>query len=213
MSQTEPHQTEPPLPFPPAPDDRTAHLLHFLILADRMKQIERRNYVGNTDRRENDAEHCFHMALCLLVLHKEVAFEADLGHALALVLVHDLVEIYAGDTFAYDPAAVAGQAEREQAAARRIFGEDLPADVGATFQTLWEEFEEKRTPESRLANACDRLQAFLQNYVTGGRPWRENGVTEAQTHGRTDFAAGVDPAFARLFAEIYRRAGTEGLWG
>lgn len=192
--------------------DRHRQLFDFLVLADRMKQIERRNYVGDTDRRENDAEHSYHMALCLLVLHRETDLEVDLGRALALVLVHDLVEIYAGDTFAYDPEAVAGQAEREEAAAARLFGSELPADTGAYFAELWREFEAKQTPESRLANACDRLQAFLQNYIGRGRSWRENGVTPETTFPRTNLARDTAPVFAELLREIYNRADAENLW-
>ncbi len=193
--------------------ERNTKIFDFLVLADRMKHIERRNYVGGSPRHENDAEHCFHMALCLLVLHKEVGFEADLGRALAMVLVHDLVEIYAGDTFAYDAAAVAGQAEREQEAARRLFGDELPAETGAYFAELWRELEEKTTPESRLANACDRLQAFMQNYIADGRPWREHGITPERTTMRTDLPRQTDPVFGELLDEIYRRANAAKMWG
>ncbi len=194
---------------------RSEKLFDFLVLADRMKHIERRNYVGGSERRENDAEHCFHMGLCLLLLHREMGNEidVDLGRALALVLAHDLVEIYAGDTFAYDAAAVAGQTVREEEAARRLFGDELPADTGTYFMKLWREFEEKRTPESRLANACDRLQAFLQNLIADGRPWRENGVTKERTYSRTDFARDTAPIFGELLDEIYRRADAGEMWG
>lgn len=192
--------------------ERNEKLLDFLVLTDRMKHIERRSYVGDSPRHENDAEHCFHMALCLLVLHKEIGFEADLGHSLAMVLVHDLVEIYAGDTFAYDATSVVGQAEREQEAAQRLFGEELPADTGAYFAALWEEFEAKTTPESRLANACDRLQAFMQNYIADGRPWREHGITSERTTMRTNFPRATDPVFGELLDEIYRRAGEKKMW-
>ena len=177
-----------------------------------MKQIERRNYVGDTERRENDAEHSFHMMLCVLALHSEVGFDADLGRTLSLCLVHDLVEIYAGDTYAYDAAAVAGQAEREEAAALRLFESEMPADTGTHFMALWREFEAKETPEARLANACDRLQAFLQNYIGQGRSWRENGVKKEMTLTRTNFARDTAPIFAELLDEIYRRADEENLW-
>ncbi|MBC8143214.1 MAG: HD domain-containing protein [Armatimonadetes bacterium] len=192
--------------------ERNQQFFDFLVLADRMKQIERRNYVGMTDRHENDAEHSYHMALCLLLLHRETDTPVDLGRALSLVLVHDLVEIYAGDTFAYDAAAVAGQAEREEVAAKRLFDDELPADTGAHFMELWREFEAKETPESRLANACDRLQAFLQNYIAAGRPWRENGVTPETTRPRTNVARETAPVFEELIDEIYARADAEKLW-
>jgi putative hydrolases of HD superfamily len=148
----------------------------------------------------------------LLVLHKEVDFDVDLGRALSLVLVHDLVEIYAGDTYAYDAAGAAGQQARELEAADRIFSEDLPADTGAYLRDLWDEFEAKVTPEARLANACDRLQAFLQNYLGKGRVWQENGITPERTFFRTEVARKTDPVFGELLDELYRRAAEEDLW-
>src|SRR3954463_10576472 len=96
---------------------RLSHILDFLLLTDRFKTIERKGYIADGSRRENDAEHTWHMGLFALLLHKELGFDVDLGRVLTLVLVHDLVEIHAGDTYAYDDAACTGQAEREIAAA------------------------------------------------------------------------------------------------
>jgi len=196
----------------PADPQRLHSLIDFLVVADRMKSIERRTYVGGSERRENDAEHCWHMALCALLLHREVGIEADLGHTLSLVLVHDLVEIYAGDTYAYDDAALVGQAEREAAAADLLFG-DLPADVGARMRSLWDEFEAGKTNEAKIARACDRMQGFLQNFIAEGRSWREHGVTPERTKVRMQPAYDADPVFGELLDVLYARAQTRGYFG
>ncbi len=147
---------------------RLSHILDFLLLTDRFKTIERKGYIADGSRRETDAEHTWHMGLFALLLHKELGFDVDLGHVLTLVLIHDLVEIHAGDTYAYDDAGCAGQAEREAEAARKLFAE-LPADLGASLHDWWREFEEGATPEARFAKAIDRLQGFSQNYNSGGQ--------------------------------------------
>jgi putative hydrolases of HD superfamily len=192
-------------------EGRLAAILDFLVLIDRFKMIERKGYVGDASRRETDAEHTWHMAMFALLLHGELGFEADLGHALRLVLVHDLVEIFAGDTYAYDDAARAGQEEREMLSAERLFGM-LPPDLGGRLHGWWREFEEARTPEARFAKAVDRLQGFAQNYLSGGRAWRENGITRERTRLRSDFPAATDPALKALVDMIYARADEAGLW-
>jgi putative hydrolase of HD superfamily len=195
------------------PPDRAAALLGFLALADRLKAVERRGRVklpDGTTRRENSAEHCWSLALVALLLHREVAAEIDLGHALALVAVHDLVEVEAGDTYAYDPAGRATQAAREAAAADIVFAA-LPPDLGPRLRALWEEFEAGETAEARFAMGCDRMQGFLQNVLSGGLAWRENGVTLADTLPRMQPAMQVDPAFATLIGALYDRARQGGM--
>ncbi|MCA1941015.1 MAG: HD domain-containing protein [Caenispirillum bisanense] len=194
--------------------DRLQRILDFLEFADRFKFVERRGYLTGGERRENDAEHCWHMALVAMVLHGELEDPAsvDLGKALRLILVHDLVEIEAGDTYAYDDAAIEGQEEREQRAADRIFGL-LPDDLGAELRALWEEFEARETPEARFAKACDNFQGFMQNVISGGRAWRENGVGREDTRRRTDFPRTVDPAFDALLGRLYARTDREGSFG
>ena len=192
---------------------RATALLDFLALADRLKTVERRGLVplpDGTTRRENSAEHCWNLALIALLLHREVAAEIDLGHALSLIAVHDLVEIEAGDTYAYDPAGRATQVERETAAAAIVFGA-LPADLGVRLRALWEEFEAGETPEARFAMGCDRMQGFLQNVLSQGASWRAHGVTRADTAPRMDPAMAVDPAFATLIGALYERARTGGM--
>ncbi|WP_137126554.1 HD family hydrolase [Roseomonas sp. HF4] len=188
--------------------ERAAAILDFLAVADRLKTIERRGRVVLPDgasRRENSAEHCWSLALIGVLLHGDVSAPLDLGRALAMVAVHDLVEIEAGDTFAYDAAARATQAAREEAAAETLFGL-LPEDLGQRLRALWQEFEAGATPEARFAAACDRMQGFLQNVLSGGQAWKEHGVTRADTLPRMAPAMDADPAFAALIGRLYDRA-------
>lgn len=188
--------------------ERADAILGFLALADRLKTVERRGRVVLPDgatRCENSAEHCWSLALIGTLLHAEVAGTVNLGRALMMVAIHDLVEIEAGDTFAYDAAARATQAVREAAAAETVFAL-LPADLGTRLRALWEEFEAGITPEARFAMACDRMQGFLQNVLSGGIAWREHGVTRADTAPRMDPAMAVDPVFAMLIGRLYDRA-------
>lgn len=192
--------------------DRIAAILDFLLLADRLKNVLRMGEVPGAARRENSAEHSWHMALTACLLHGELGFEADLGHTLALALVHDLIEIEAGDTYAYDAAGVAGQAEREELAARRVFA-PLPPDLARRLHAMWREFEEGATPEARLAKAADRVQGFMQNIAADGSVWKRNGITRERTAIRTDFPRSVDPAIAALVELLYARADEGGMWG
>jgi putative hydrolases of HD superfamily len=130
---------------------------------------------------------------------------------LTLILVHDLVEIYAGDTYAYDDVGAVGQAEREIAAAERLFA-GLPPDLGTRMHAWWREFEAAKTPEARFAKAIDRMQGFAQNYNSGGLAWRENGIARERTFQRTALPSGVDPALRAVIDELYSRADREGLW-
>ncbi|MBK1657117.1 HD domain-containing protein [Paracraurococcus ruber] len=190
-------------------------LLGFLALADRLKTVERRGLVPLPDgtlRRENSAEHCWTIAVVALLLHREVAAETDLARVLSMLAVHDLVEVEAGDTYAYDPAGRATQVERELAAADIVFAR-LPPDLGPRLRALWEEFEAGETPEARFAMACDRTQGFLQNVLSGGRAWRDHGVALADTRPRMAPAEAVDPAFAALIGALYDRARQGGMFG
>jgi putative hydrolase of HD superfamily len=157
--------------------ERIAAQLGFLREADKLKSILRHSRVTFADRRENDAEHSWHLALTAMILAEHAEPGLDLLRTLEMVLIHDLVEIDAGDTIAYaDSAAKAAQAERERAAAERLFGM-LPADQGGRMRGLFDEFEERRTREARFARALDRVQPILQNVHTRGATWRANGVT------------------------------------
>lgn len=194
--------------------DRMSAILDFLALADRLKHIERRGETARPDgtsRRENSAEHSWNVALVAVLLHGEMPEpRPDLGHSLAMIAAHDLVEIEAGDTFAYDEAHLLTQAAREKAAADIVFG-TLPPDLGAKLRGLWEEFEDGLTPESHFAMACDRAQGFLQGVIGTGH-WRDAGIAEAQTHGHMKRARDVAPVFETLIATLYDRARTGGMF-
>jgi len=154
--------------------------LRFLLEADRLKGVLRQSRITDGSRRENSAEHSWHLGLMSLVLGQYAPPGTDLSRVTAMVLVHDLVEIDAGDLFVYAGAqAQADQEEAERAAADRLFAL-LPASQGAEFRALWDEFEERRTPEAKFARALDRLQPMLANYQLGGGTWTQHGVTASQ---------------------------------
>ncbi len=157
--------------------------IDFILEADRLKQVLRQSVLTDRSRRENDAEHSWHLALMAIVLAEYGPAGCDLGRVLQMLVVHDLVEIDAGDSFIYDEAAQASKAEREQAAARRIFAM-LPEGQGARLAALWEEFEARESPEARFAAAMDRLEPLLLNFQTGGATWRPNGIRRAQVVAR-----------------------------
>ena len=164
--------------------DRLEHQLAFLLEVDRLKQVERQTSIVGDLRRENTAEHSWHLAMFALVLAEWSDDPVDLTKVLALCLVHDLVEIDAGDTFAYDTSGSATKATRERAAAERLFAL-LPPDQGAWFHDLWLEYEAMETPESRFANAVDRLQPVMLNHIAGEQsPWVRHRVTHLQIVAR-----------------------------
>lgn len=156
---------------------RLERQMQFVLEADRLKQVFRQTLLMDGSRQENDAEHSWHLALMALLLQEHAdAAELDLPKVVAMLVIHDIVEIDAGDTFAYDPQANTDKAEREQAAAERLFGL-LPEDQGQWFRELWDEFEQRETGEARFAAALDRLQPLFHNYRTQGAAWRRHGVT------------------------------------
>jgi putative hydrolase of HD superfamily len=168
---------------PPA-SARLARQMGFIQEIDRLKGVLRRTLLMDGSRYENDAEHSWHLAV-MAVLLKEYANDASLNleRVIKLVLVHDLVEIDAGDTYCYDEAGHLDKAAREQAAADRIFAL-LPGDQAAEIRALWEEFEARVTPEARFAAALDRVQPLLHNYCTGGRIWKQHGVCSGKVRDR-----------------------------
>jgi acetyl esterase/lipase/5'-deoxynucleotidase YfbR-like HD superfamily hydrolase len=158
-------------------DDRLKAQLAFLLEIDKLKLVQRRNELADASRRENTAEHSWHLVLFAMTL-AEQSPGIDSAHAVRLVAVHDLVEIDAGDTFFWDTKGYEDKEDRERAAAKRLFGL-LPADQAAEYEALWEEFEAAETPEAVFANAVDKLAPVLLNSHSGGRSWRENGITAA----------------------------------
>lgn len=162
------------------PMDPLDSQLRFLSEADQLKTVLRQSTLIDVSRQENSAEHSWHLALMALVLQGHAPAGTDISRAVAMVLLHDLVEIDAGDLFVYaGEEAQARQEVAERAAADRIFAL-LPAPQAATFRALWDEFEERRTQEAKFARALDRLQPMLVNYQTGGGTWLAHGVTADQ---------------------------------
>jgi len=159
-------------------NDRLARQIAFIVEADKLKAVLRRNPLTYGSRLENSAEHCWHLALTAMALVEYAPPGVDLLRVLELIAVHDLVEIDAGDTFAYDVAGHDTKHERERLAAERIFGL-LPPEQARELRARWDEFEEVTTPESRYANALDRLQPLLQNMQADGGSWRAHHVTRA----------------------------------
>lgn len=162
-------------PGDPGSGARMARQLQFLVEVDRLKSVLRMTAVGGGGRRENSAEHSWHMAVMAPLLAEHAAESVDLLRVMKMVVIHDVVEIDAGDAFAFDPAANHGKEERERAAAERIFGL-LPEDQAGELRALWDEFEERLTPDARFANALDRLSGVLQNHRNGGGTWLEHKV-------------------------------------
>ena len=176
-------------------------LLDLLARSDALKHVERAALTGA--RRETSGEHCWQVALVAVLLHPQAPDpKPDLGRVLAMIAAHDLVEIEAGDTFAFDEAGLATQAAREAAAARK-----LPDALAA----LWAEFEAGGTPEARFAMGCDRLQGFAQQVECGAPAWREAGLTRARSLRRMQPALDLGPPFAPMIEALYGRAMAEGL--
>ena len=155
----------------------------FIAEVDKLKNIFRRTILTDSSRRENDAEHSWHLALMAIVLEEYAAEPVNLGRVLAMVTVHDLIEIYAGDTFAFDAAANQDKAQREQAAAEKLFGM-LDQEQGHKFRQLWEEFDAMNTADARFAASLDRIQPFMHNVLTEGHTWKLGSVTKEQVYRR-----------------------------
>jgi putative hydrolase of HD superfamily len=170
-------------PLPPGIDDRLAAQLCFIAEVDKLKTVLRASPLAAAERRENDAEHSWHLALMVMLLAEYANEPIDVGHAMRLVVIHDLVEIYAGDSPVFDAAAVVGQQEREEAAADRLFTL-LPADQATWIRALWDEFEAGQTPEARFCKAMDRLEPMLLNWVNRGGTWQMPGANETTVRAR-----------------------------
>ncbi|MGK9054850.1 HD domain-containing protein [Neorhizobium petrolearium] len=163
---------------------RLMQQLAFILEVEKLKTVLRKTPLLDRSRVENDAEHTWQLALMAMVLSEHARQPVDLLRVIKMLLIHDIVEIDAGDTFAYDKVAQTSQAERELKAADRIFA-ILPEDQAKEFRALWDEFELKATAESRFANAMDRLQPTLHNFFTEGGTWSTTGVTSADVERRT----------------------------
>ena len=193
-------------------DSRTVRILDFLEKTDEAKSVLRKGYLGNGSRQESISEHMWHLALWAMLLHRDIGFRTDLLRTLMLVLTHDLVEIYAGDTYAYDDKGARDQREREEDGAEKLFG-ILPDDLRDEFRALWDEFEAGKTPEALFAVALDRIQGFSQNCISRGKSWKENGISKEKTFSRTDMPRKTDPVLSEILDILYDTADKENAWG
>jgi putative hydrolase of HD superfamily len=190
---------------------RLQQQITFILELDKLKRVQRQTWLTDTSRKENSAEHSWHIAVMALVLAEYAPKNnLDIGRVIQMLLVHDIVEIDAGDTFCYDQEAVTRQADHENQAAERLFGL-LPRDQADRFRGLWEEFEACRTPEARLAHSLDRLQPILNNFHSGGKSWRANGITRGQVQGRNRVVAEGAPVLWDYIENLLRRAVDRGI--
>ena len=173
-------------------NEKIYNQIKFLVTVDEMKNILRMNLLADGSRRENDAEHSWHFAVVAMILEEYAAENVDIERVLKIALVHDLVEVYAGDTFAYDTKGYEDKEEREKQAADKLFGM-LDSVQGAEMRALWDEFEEMETAESRYANAIDRIQPLVLNYMTNGHTWKQGDVHSTQIYKRMDIIRTATP--------------------
>lgn len=164
-------------------DDRLKEQIDFILEIDKMKEILRQNYLADGSARENDADHSWHLAMMALILSEYSNEKVDVTRVVPMVLAHDLVEIDAGDTYAYDEAGALTKEKREKAAADRIFG-ILPKEQGTWMRGLWDEFEACNTPESKFAHVLDNSLPLFLNHAAGGISWKEHKVKRSQIYKR-----------------------------
>lgn len=193
----------------PSPNGRLASQLRFILEADRLKTILRRSLLADGSRRENSAEHSWHISLLALVMQEYAPRSLKMERVLTMLLIHDIVEIEAGDSFVYDAVAQGDKAARELLAAEKLYGL-LPADQRNDLREIWDEFEARETPEARFAHAVDRLMPILHNYATQGASWKQHNVSLGQVLAYNRHMAEGAPAlwdYARGLAEDAARRG------
>lgn len=182
--------------------ERLKSQIDFIIEADKLKQIYRQNILLDKSRHETDAEHSWHMSLMVILLSEHVSHKkVDMLRVIKMVIIHDIVEIDAGDTYCFDTKACLDQNNREQRAAERLFGM-LPPDQADEFKSLWKEFEEKATPEACFAGAIDRLQPLLLHCNTEGESWKSHGITSAKVIERNKRTKEISESLGILVDEL-----------
>ncbi len=164
-------------------EERLKKQMEFLLEVDKLKFIQRQTYLSDGKRKENDAEHSWHLAMMAVLLAEHSNEELDLVKVITMVLIHDIVEIDAGDTYAYDAAGNESKRQREVKAADRIF-HILPQDQAKKLRDIWEEFEAYETPEAKFAHVCDNVQPLMLNDATKGLSWKEHEVKKSQVLAR-----------------------------
>ena len=164
-------------------DERLQKQLDFILEIDKEKNIFRQTHLSGHGRNENDAEHAWHMAIMAYLLQEYSNEKIDVARVMLMCLIHDVVEIDAGDTYAYDAEGLKTQKAREEAAKERLYSM-LPEDQKADLVAIFDEFEERKTPEAKFARALDNLQPLLLNHSNGGGDWKNHDVTAEQVYGR-----------------------------
>lgn len=183
---------------------RLEQQIQFLVEIDNVKNIFRQTYLADGKRKENDAEHSWHIALMAFILKEYVKEPVDVMKVMLMVLIHDLVEIDAGDTYAYDSIGAVDKREREEKAADRIFGL-LPKDQGSYFRELWEEFEAYETADAKYAHLLDNFQPILLNDASGGKSWAEHGVKKSQIYKRNEKVEETSDAVWQKIQDIVQK--------
>lgn len=187
---------------------REKHRLHqqmqFLLEIDKEKSIFRQTYLSDGSRKENDAEHSWHLAMMAVILSEYANEQIDLEHTITMVLIHDLVEIYAGDTYAYDVEGNTTKAKREQEAASTLYGL-LPKDQGEKLYYLWKEFEDRSTPEAKFANTLDKVQPILLTNANGGKSWKEHAVQKSWILNRNRYTREGSETIWEVFRKLIEK--------
>jgi putative hydrolase of HD superfamily len=192
-------------------EERLTRQIAFIREIDKLKSVLRQTLILDGSRRENTAEHSWNIAVFAMLMYEYAAPpRPDLNRVIRMLLVHDIVEVDAGDTFAYDAVGYEDKAERERAAADRLFGM-LPEDQREEWMGLWREFEEVKTPESRYANAIDRLLPLVHNYYTGGNSWIRHGIVRSQVIRRIGPVESIAPGLWRFALDLLDRAVRQGI--
>lgn len=184
--------------------ERLKKQMDFILEVDKVKNIFRQTYLADGNRKENDAEHSWHLALMAVLLKEYSNEEVDLSKVVPMVLIHDLVEIDAGDTYAYDEAGAATKEAREKKAAERIFS-ILPQEQGKWLSELWEEFEAYETAEAKFAHVLDNCQPLMLNDAANGRSWSEHGVKKSQIYKRNQYTKDGSEKIWEYMQEVVQR--------
>lgn len=190
-------------------NSRLEKQLRFILELDKMKNLYRQTYVLHENRKENDAEHSWHIAVMAILLSEYANSDIDIPKVIKMLLLHDVVEIDARDTYCYDDEGNATKAEREEKAAQRIFGL-LPDDQSRESYDLWREFEDSMTSEARFAAVLDRLQPLLLNYSRNGTSWQEHSIRKEQVLKRNEAYFNESDELAKLICSLIDDAETKG---
>lgn len=184
--------------------NRLEEQVQFIVETDKAKNIFRQTYLADAQRKENDAEHSWHLALMAYLLQEYSHEPVDVPKVMLMVLIHDLVEIDAGDTYAYDAEGAVTKQSRETAAADRIFGM-LPVEQGEYFRSLWEEFEAYETADAKYAHMLDNFQPLLLNDASQGKSWKEHQVKKSQIYKRNEKVRETFPEIWQCMSDIIDR--------